>query len=319
LGNAASPQHSDLLAPHLGVAHLPCAAPRATGASCFHHILPCRRDEEIRRTIRVLCRRTKNNPVLIGAFTWRFVFPGPVSVAICCSCPPSEPPACTAAARLSPPPFSLFSLHRIRPRARPRGTPTPPVGPKHGPALRCGRARAAAQTAHGTDRKGVVRAPGLADAGESLARSPSRLWTRETRHPTLVFGLEVPKEVLAARIEARVRAMFEHGVEEEVAHASAGSLSNTAAQVIGLREVRELPREEAGAAIVRRTLQYAAYQRKWMRRVPGLITLAADHAPASVAEALLAAVRERFTLLGQQEEGACGIRKGEADHTGHAV
>jgi len=193
------------------------------------------------------------------------------------------------------------------------------LGPEQAHALLVERDPRAAQIVHANDRKRVVRALELADAGESLARSPSRLWTRETRHPTLVFGLEVPKEVLATRIEARVRAMFEHGVEEEVAHASAGSLSNTAAQVIGLREVRELPREEAGAAIVRRTLQYAAYQRKWMRRIPGLITLAADHAPASVAEALLAAVRERFTLLGQQEEGACGIRKGEADHTGHAV
>ncbi len=28
--------------------------------------LPPNRDDEIRRTIRVLCRRTKNNPVLIG-------------------------------------------------------------------------------------------------------------------------------------------------------------------------------------------------------------------------------------------------------------
>jgi tRNA A37 N6-isopentenylltransferase MiaA len=108
-------------------------------------------------------------------------------------------------------------------------------------------------------------------------------------------------------------------VEEEVARAAAGSLSSTAAQVIGLREIMERPYEEATAAIVRRTLQYAAYQRKWMRRIPRLVPLAADHAPADVAEALLAAARERFTLLGQQEEVASRIRKGEADHTGHVV
>jgi tRNA dimethylallyltransferase len=193
------------------------------------------------------------------------------------------------------------------------------LGPEQAHALLVERDPRAAEIVHANDRKRVVRALVLADAGESLVRSPSRLWTRETRHATLVFGLVVPKEVLAARIEARVRAMFEHGVEEEVAHATAGSLSNTAAQVIGLREITELPREEATAAIVRRTLQYAAYQRKWMRRIPGLITLGADHPPANVAEALLATARERFTLLGQQEEGASGIRKGEADHTGHAV
>jgi tRNA dimethylallyltransferase len=193
------------------------------------------------------------------------------------------------------------------------------LGPEQAHALLVERDPRAAETVHANDRKRVVRALELADAGGSLARSPSRLWTRETRHPTLVFGLDVSKEVLAARIEARMRAMFEHGVEEEVARAAAGSLSSTATQVIGLREIRELPREEATAAIVRRTLQYAAYQRKWMRRIPGLVPLAADRAPAIVAETLLAAARERFPLLGQQEEGPSGIRKGEADHTGHAV
>jgi tRNA dimethylallyltransferase len=193
------------------------------------------------------------------------------------------------------------------------------LGPERAHALLAERDPHAAETVHANDRKRVVRALELADAGESLARSPSRLWTRETRHPTLLFGLDVPKEVLAARIEARVRAMFEHGVEEEVARAAAGSLSSTAAQVIGLREIRELPREEAMSAIVQRTLQYAAYQRKWMRRIPGLVPLAGEHGPAKVADALLAYARERFTLLGQQEERASGIRKGEADHTGHPV
>jgi len=193
------------------------------------------------------------------------------------------------------------------------------LGPEQAHALLVERDPRAAENVHANDRKRVVRALELADAGESLARSPSRLWTHETRHPTLVFGLDVSKEVLAARIEVRVRAMFEQGVEEEVGRAAAGSLSRTATQVIGLREITELPREEATAAIVRRTLRYAAYQRKWMRRIPGLVPLAADHAPANVAEALLAAARGRFPLLGQQEERLSGIRKGEADHTGHTV
>ena len=193
------------------------------------------------------------------------------------------------------------------------------LGPEQAHALLTERDPRAAETVHANDRRRVVRALELAAAGESLARSPSRLWTRETRHPTLVFGLDVPREVLAARIEARTRAMFEHGVEDEAARAAAGPLSSTAAQVIGLREITELPREEAAAAIVRRTLQYAAYQRKWMRRIPGVVPLAAERAPAEVAEALLVAARARFTFLGQQEEGASGIRKGRADHTRHPV
>jgi tRNA dimethylallyltransferase len=193
------------------------------------------------------------------------------------------------------------------------------LGPEGAHALLEESDQHAAETVHPNDRRRVVRALELADAGESLARLPSRLWTRQTRHPTIVFGLEVPKDVLASRIEARTRAMFEQGVEEEAARACAHSLSSTAGQVIGLREIREFPREDAEAAIVHRTLRYAAYQRKWMRRIPGLIPLDATASPSDVADALLGAVRERFPLLGQQEEGASGIRKGEADHTGHAV
>jgi tRNA dimethylallyltransferase len=193
------------------------------------------------------------------------------------------------------------------------------LGPEQAHTLLAERDPRAAETVHANDRRRVVRALELADAGESLARSSSRLWTRETRHPTLVFGLDVPKEILIARIEARTRAMFERRVEDEAARGAGLSLSSTARQVIGLREVAQLPREEAMAAIDRRTLQYAAYQRKWMRRIPGLIPLDAGQAPADAAEALLAAARERFPLLRQQEEGASGVRKSEADHTGHAV
>jgi len=193
------------------------------------------------------------------------------------------------------------------------------LGPERAHALLVERDPRAAETVHANDRRRVVRALELAAAGESLARSPSRLWTRETRHPTLVFGLDVPKEVLASRIEARTRAMFEHGVEEEVARAAAGPLSSTAAQVIGLQEITELPREEAAAAIIRRTLQYAAYQRKWMRRIPGVVPLAAERAPAEVAAALLVAARARFTFWGSKKKVPPASEKVKADHTGHPV
>jgi tRNA A37 N6-isopentenylltransferase MiaA len=37
-----------------------------------------------------------------------------------------------------------------------------------------------------------------------------------------------------------------------------------------------------------RTRRYAAYQRKWMRRIPGLVSLAADRPAAEVAEEIVA-------------------------------
>jgi tRNA dimethylallyltransferase len=188
------------------------------------------------------------------------------------------------------------------------------VGPDHAHALLAERDPLAAERVHPNDRRRIVRALELAEVGQSLAPAHDGLWSDELRLPTLVFGVEVPKDVLARRIAARTREMFELGVEAEAARALRGPLSTTARQVIGLREAAELPRAEAIEAINRRTLQYAAYQRKWMRRIPGLISLDGDAAPEALAGEI-----ERFTLLGGQEEAPSGIRKGKADHTGHAV
>ena len=78
--------------------------------------------------------------------------------------------------------------------------------------------------------------------------------------------------------------MFERGVEDEVRGALAQPISRTARAVLGLGEVAELPRAEAEAAIVARTRRYAAYQRKWMRRIPGLVTVRADRPAEEVAD-----------------------------------
>lgn len=155
---------------------------------------------------------------------------------------------------------------------------------------------AAAAAVHPNDRRRVVRALELADAGASLAPQPSRLWTDETRHPTLVFGLDVPPDDLERRIAERTRGMFEAGVEEEARRALATPISSTVRQVLGLREVAELPRDEAIAAIVQRTRRYAAYQRKWMRRLPGLVSVRADRPAAEVADEILEVGRARQHL-----------------------
>jgi tRNA dimethylallyltransferase len=153
-------------------------------------------------------------------------------------------------------------------------------------ALAARDARAAAAV-HPNDRRRVVRALELHEAGGSLAPTRSNLWSGETRHPTRIFGLDVPKHVLEARVEARTREMFERGVRGEVEQALAGRVSATAAQIIGLREIREQAPDEAIAAIELRTRQYAAYQRKWMRRIPGLISVDATRSPKDVAMEIL--------------------------------
>jgi tRNA dimethylallyltransferase len=154
----------------------------------------------------------------------------------------------------------------------------------------------AATAVHQNDRRRVVRALELAETGSSLVHETDRLWGEVTRHPTVVVGLEVPKDVLERRIEERTRAMFAAGVEEEVQHALAAPISAAARKTLGLDEVADLPREAAIAAIIVRTRRYAAYQRKWMRRVPGLVMVDADRPPGEIADDIVALARSREHL-----------------------
>jgi tRNA dimethylallyltransferase len=160
-------------------------------------------------------------------------------------------------------------------------------------ALLAARDPAAAAHVHPNDRRRVVRALELAEAGSSLRPPESELWSPRYRRPTLVVGLDVPPGELDRRIEARAREMFERGVREEAQRAIARGPSTTAAKVMGLREAAELPRAEALDAIVRANRRLARYQRKWLRRIPGAVLVDATRSPEEVAadlEGLLAAV-----------------------------
>jgi tRNA dimethylallyltransferase len=154
----------------------------------------------------------------------------------------------------------------------------------------------AAGRLHPNDRRRVVRALELTELGSSLRPEADRLWAAETRHPTTVFGLEVPRDVLAERIEQRAEQMFDAGVVDEAKAALAAGASSTAVHALGLREVVDLPRDEALAALILRTRRYAAYQRKWMRRIPGLVSVNADRPPGDVADEIVEVERARQRL-----------------------
>jgi tRNA A37 N6-isopentenylltransferase MiaA len=87
--------------------------------------------------------------------------------------------------------------------------------------------------------------------------------------------------------------MIAAGAAAEARRAAAGRLSPTARHVIGLHELTELPEAEAAAAIELRTRRYAAYQRKWMRRIPRLVSLNADRPPGEIADEILEVARAR--------------------------
>ena len=165
------------------------------------------------------------------------------------------------------------------------------LGPERAHALLAERDPLAAARVHANDRRRIVRALELNEIGHSLVRTDSRLWAGELRHQTFVFGLELERAILDARIERRTREMFENEVQVEVRKALEQPLSLTARRVLGLREVAELDPEQAIEAITLRTRRYATYQRKWMRRVPALIRVSANRSVEEVADEIVEVAR----------------------------
>jgi tRNA dimethylallyltransferase len=167
------------------------------------------------------------------------------------------------------------------------------LGPAGAHALLADRDPEAADSVHPHDRRRIVRALELHELGHSLQPGKNRLWSVETRYPTLVAGLALDPDELDGRIAERTRLMFERGVSAEVRRALEQPVSSTARTIHGLREIAELPPDQAERALVQRTQRYADYQRKWMRRIPGLVTVRADRPPAEVADEILEMARAR--------------------------
>ena len=66
---------------------------------------------------------------------------------------------------------------------------------------------AAAAAVHPNDRQRLVRALALSESGASLSRTVDRLWSTDTRRPTLVVGLVR----LEGRLDRRIRERARHG------------------------------------------------------------------------------------------------------------
>ncbi|HEY2333896.1 MAG TPA: isopentenyl transferase family protein [Solirubrobacterales bacterium] len=121
----------------------------------------------------------------------------------------------------------------------------------------------------------VVGGTGLylrAALGElSLVKVPpesedSELWSPETRHPTTIFGLDMDREHLYARIDARTEAIIAGGARGEVLRAEKAGPSRTARKALGFDEVLagEVERMQ------QRSRNYARRQLTWMRKIPNL-------------------------------------------------
>ncbi len=152
---------------------------------------------------------------------------------------------------------------------------------------------AAASRLHVNDRRRVVRALELAESGASLVPKADELWSTSSRLPTLLVGLELSKEELERRIRVRAEDMVRRGAVEEARAAMAGAISRTAAKALGLSTLATRPLPEATEELVLRTRRYAASQRKWMRRIPGIRLVDADRMPEAIVDDVLDLARAR--------------------------
>jgi tRNA dimethylallyltransferase len=121
----------------------------------------------------------------------------------------------------------------------------------------------------------VVGGTGLylrAALGElSLVKAPpesedSELWSPETRHPTVIFGLDMEREQLYERIDARTEAILSSRAREEVIRAEEAGPSRTARKALGFDEVLSGDL----TTMQQRSRNYARRQLSWMRKIPNL-------------------------------------------------
>ncbi|HEU5063430.1 MAG TPA: isopentenyl transferase family protein [Solirubrobacterales bacterium] len=94
----------------------------------------------------------------------------------------------------------------------------------------------------------------------------SELWSPETRHPTTIFGLDMDRELLYERINARVEAIVAGGAAEEARRADALGPGRTARKALGFDELLAGDLE----TMKRRSRNYARRQLTWMRKIPNL-------------------------------------------------
>jgi tRNA dimethylallyltransferase len=97
----------------------------------------------------------------------------------------------------------------------------------------------------------------------------SELWSGVTRHPTQIFGLDMDRVELYARIDARVDAIVAAGGQEEARRADALDAGRTARKALGLNELLAGDLE----TMKRRSRNYARRQLTWMRKIPDLTTI----------------------------------------------
>jgi tRNA dimethylallyltransferase len=129
----------------------------------------------------------------------------------------------------------------------------------------------AAEKLHVNDTRRIIRALEVYKlTGETITEKKNDTTGIEGSFNCMMFGLDVPRDVLYQRINANVEKMFREGLVEEVKKLLKGTLSSTAQKALGLKEVGyflsgDMTLEEAKEQLKMNTRRYAKRQLTWFR------------------------------------------------------
>ncbi len=126
---------------------------------------------------------------------------------------------------------------------------------------------------HPNDSKRVVRAFEMHEAGESYHEQLSNLGSIGQAYPAIFIGINVNRDILNQRIDARVDEMRELGLVDEVKGLIAAGFRDgvTSKQAIGYKEIAsaldgDISLDEAFEQIKQSTRRYAKRQRTWFKK-----------------------------------------------------
>jgi len=162
----------------------------------------------------------------------------------------------------------------------------------------------AARRIHPNDYKRIERALEVWQATGRPLSEQQQQWSATTlRYPAVVVGIRREREDTARRINARVKAMVQAGLVDEVQAllAAPGGLSQQARQALGYAQIiahldGKLSLEEAVEQIKIQTRQFAKHQRTWFRKFPMTrwLDVASEEPTPSISARLVTLIGEVF-------------------------
>ena len=149
-----------------------------------------------------------------------------------------------------------------------------------------------AELIHPHNVRRVIRAFEMLEEGESYAERKRAFKSVPAHIPSVKFALDMDRELLYARIDARVDRMVENGLVEEVQKLLDGGFRSalTSSQAIGYKEIvsyldDKISLDEAISLIKQSSRRYAKRQLTWLRSDSEIIWL---HANDGITDTLIA-------------------------------